>query len=73
MSDFRKVAGITLPFREESTDSKGARTAFQISRFTPNPGLTQVIFDPPPPRDQGYFQIERLIARSAAAKASEEK
>jgi hypothetical protein len=64
-SDFRKVAGISVAFRQETTDAKGARSVFKVSRFTPNPGLAQALFDPPPPRDQAYFDIERLVARSS--------
>ena len=63
-SDFRQVAGITLAFREDSTDARGVKSVFRITRFTPNPGLVGVLFDPPPPEDQGYFDIERLLARS---------
>jgi hypothetical protein len=66
MSDFRKVAGVTVAFRQEADDGKGNRTVLQMTRFTPNPGLTEVLFSPPTPHDQGYFNIERLIARAAS-------
>ena len=63
-SDFRSVAGVIIPFRQESTDAKGAKTVFRVSRFTPNSGVTEVMFLRPGPRDQGYFEIERLLAAS---------
>jgi hypothetical protein len=68
-SDFRQVAGITLAFREDSTNAHGVKSVFRINRFTPNPGLVGVLFDPPPAEDQGYFDIERLLARSVSVPA----
>jgi hypothetical protein len=65
-SDFRQVAGITVAFREDSTDAHGVKSVFRITRFTPNPGLVGVLFEPPPPQDQGYFDIERLLERSVS-------
>jgi hypothetical protein len=67
-SDFRNIAGVTIAFHQESTDAKGIKTVFQISRFTPNSGVTQVMFSQPGPRDQGYFEIERLLAASDSPK-----
>ena len=64
VSDFRTVAGLTVGFRVETTDAKGQRSTFQISRFTPNTGVVQALFEAPEARDRGYFEIERLIAKS---------
>jgi hypothetical protein len=64
-SDFRVVAGVTISFREETKDKLGKGTVFTLERFTPNPGLAQVLFDEPGPRDQGYFAVGHLLAESA--------
>ncbi len=64
-SDFRVVAGVTVSYREETKDKSGNHTVFTLERFTANPGLTQVLFDEPEPRDQGYFAVGHLLAESA--------
>jgi hypothetical protein len=69
-SDFREVAGITVAFREETSDAKGHKDVFVLTRFTPNPGLVQDFFETVPGHDLNYFAFEQLSARALAASAT---
>ncbi len=65
-SDFREAAGVTVAFREETSDAKGHKDVFVITRFTANPGLVQEFFETTP-RDLNYFAFEQLSARASAS------
>lgn len=66
-SDFREVAGLTMAFREETTDAKGHKDVFVLTQFTANPGLVQEFFETVPGHDLNYFAFEQLAARAAVA------
>ena len=68
-SDFREVAGVTVAFREETSDTTGHTDVFVLTRFTPNPGLVQEFFESIPGHDLNYFVFEKLASRAAGAKA----
>ena len=61
-SDYRSVAGITLAFREEITDAQGRHGSLVLTRITPNAGLIEAFFEPPPAQAMDYFEIERVLA-----------
>jgi hypothetical protein len=65
-SDFREVAGLTMAFREETSDAKGNKDVFVLTRFTANPGLVQEFFETTP-QDLNYFAFERLATQASAA------
>jgi hypothetical protein len=65
-SDFREVAGLTVAFREETSDAKGHTDVFVLTRFTANPGLVQEFFETRP-TDLNYFAFEKLAARASVA------
>jgi hypothetical protein len=65
-SDFREVAGLTMAFREETTDAKGHKDVFVLKQFTANPGLVQEFFETTP-HDLNYFAFEQLAARAPAS------
>jgi hypothetical protein len=65
-SDFREVAGLTMAFREETSDAKGHKDVFVLTRFTANPGLVQEFFETTP-HDLNYFAFEHLAARAQVA------
>ena len=67
--DFRVIAGITMAFREESTDAAGKKNVLVVTRMTPNPGLIQDFFEPPSSSRPGYFELEGMIARPPLAVA----
>jgi hypothetical protein len=69
-SDFREVAGLTMAFREETSDAKGHRDVFVLTRFTANPGLVQEFFETTP-HDLNYFAFERLAARAPVTASAE--
>jgi hypothetical protein len=69
-SDFREVAGLTVAFREETSDAKGHQDVFVLTRFTANPGLVQEFFETTP-HDLNYFAFERLSNRALAATSAE--
>jgi hypothetical protein len=69
-SDFREVAGLTVAFREETSDGKGHKDVFVLTRFTANPGLVQEFFQTMP-RDLNYFAFERLAAQAPATANAE--
>jgi hypothetical protein len=66
-SDFREVAGVTVAFREETTDRTGHKTVLVLTRFTANPGLVQEFFETVPGHDLNYFAFEQLSARAPVA------
>jgi hypothetical protein len=66
-SDFREVAGLTVAFREETSDAKGRKDVFVLTRFTANPGLVQEFFETIPGHDLNYFAFEKLAARASVA------
>jgi len=66
-SDFREVAGLTVAFREETSDAKGHKDVFVLTRFTANPGLVQEFFETVPGHDLNYFAFERLAANASVA------
>jgi hypothetical protein len=68
-SDFREIGGITNPFREEITDQAGRKGAFELSRYTPNPGLVQAFFEAAPSGKPDYFDLERVYAKAAVSVA----
>ena len=64
-SDFRQVAGLTMAFREETTDAAGHEDVFQLTQFTANPGLIPEFFNAPVEgRDLGYLALEQLVAHA---------
>jgi hypothetical protein len=63
-SDFRDVAGITIAFRELTTDKQGRSGLLEITRFTANPGLVGDFFEPVAQRSPTYFALERALADS---------
>jgi hypothetical protein len=65
-SDFREVAGLTVAFREETSDAKGHKDVFVLTRFTANPGLVQEFFETTP-HDLNFFAFERLAASASVA------
>jgi hypothetical protein len=65
-SDFREVASLTVAFREETSDAKGHKDVFVLTRFTANPGLVQEFFETTP-HDLNYFAFEHLAARASVA------
>ncbi len=65
-SDFREVAGLTMAFREETTDAKGHKDVFVLTQFTANPGLVQEFFETTA-HDLNYFAFEQLAARASAS------
>ncbi len=70
-SDFREVAGLTMAFREETTDRAGHKDVFTLTRVTPNPGLVQEFFDEPVQgRDLSYIAFEKLLLRAHPAPLS---
>ncbi|MGA3006563.1 MAG: hypothetical protein ABSE59_01610 [Opitutaceae bacterium] len=69
-SDFREVAGLTMAFREETTDTKGGKAVFVLEKFSANPGLIQEFFETAPGRDANYFIFEKLLASAPAADAA---
>ena len=69
-SDFREVAGLTVAFREETSDAKGHKDVFVLTRFTANPGLVQEFFETTP-HDLNYFAFEHLAARASVAASAE--
>jgi hypothetical protein len=69
-SDFREVAGVTVAFREETSDAKGHTDVFVMTRFTANPGLVQDFFETVPGHDLNYFAFEQLSARASAPSAA---
>ncbi len=66
-SDFRPVAGITMAFREESTDATGKKTVLTLLRATPDPGLIQPFFGPADGNAPGFFELERMLGRLPVA------
>jgi hypothetical protein len=68
-SDFREVAGLTVAFREETSDAKGRGDVFVMKQFTANPGLVQEFFETRP-NDLNYFAFEHLAARAAVASSA---
>jgi hypothetical protein len=70
-SDFREVAGLTMAFREETTDAKGNKIVLDLTRFTANPGLVQEFFETVPGRTSNFFAFEQLSARAAVASSAE--
>jgi hypothetical protein len=68
-SDFRVVGGITMAFREESTDAAGRKTVLKLIRATPEPGLMQSFFEPGPAGSPDFFELERMLGASPAAAA----
>jgi hypothetical protein len=68
-SDFRKLMGLTIAFREESVDAHGKRSVLTIDRITPNPGLVQAFFEKRDPSYPAVVDMERLI-QPALAKTS---
>jgi hypothetical protein len=66
-SDFREVAGLTLPFTEETVDKEGGRHVFHLTRFSANPGLVVQFFQPVGPSDLNFFSIEHLSSRGPVA------
>jgi hypothetical protein len=69
-SDFREVAGITVAFREETSDAQGHQDVFELTQFTANPGLIQEFFETVPGHDLNYFAFEALATNAASANAS---
>jgi len=65
-SDFREVAGLTVAFREETSDAKGHKDVFVLARFTANPGLVQEFFETKP-HDLNFFAFEHLAAGASVA------
>jgi hypothetical protein len=65
-ADFREVAGLTMAFREETSDAKGHKDVFILTRFTANPGLVQEFFETTP-QDMNYFAFEQLAASASVA------
>lgn len=72
-SDFRAVAGVTVGFHEEVTDSQGHKGVLEVTRMTPNPGLIQTFFEPQPPSDPGYFDLERVLSQAPVAPSGKGK
>jgi len=68
-SDFREVAGLSVAFREETSDAKGHKDVFVITRFTANPGLVQEFFETTP-HDLNYFAFEHLAAGTSVASSA---
>lgn len=68
-SDFREVGGITNPFHEEIVDPAGRKGVFELSRYTPNPGLVQAFFEAAPSGKPDYFDLERVYAKAAVSVA----
>ena len=68
-SDFRVVAGITMAFREESTDAEGRKNVLTLTAVNPNPGLIQAFFETPEAGNPGYFELERMVGRPPLAAA----
>jgi hypothetical protein len=69
-SDFREVAGLTVAFREETSDAKGHKDVFVLAQFTANPGLVQEFFETTP-HDLNFFVFEYLAAQAAVASSTE--
>jgi hypothetical protein len=69
-SDFRKVAGMTIAFREEATDREGRKGVLELVRMAPNPGLIGDLFEPTAQGGQSYFVFERLLAGPPSAGAN---
>lgn len=67
-SDFREVGGLTLPFREEIADREGRKGTLETLRVTPNPCLIREFFEAPGQDEQGYLEIERLLAQAKPAR-----
>jgi len=55
-SDFREVAGLTVAFREETSDATGHGDVFVMKQFTPH--------------DLNYFAFEHLAARATVASSA---
>ena len=70
-ADFRQVGGLTIAFYEATTRANGTQGIFRLNRFSPNPGLSQAFFEAPQGSDQGFFAMDRLIARRSPATAKE--
>lgn len=68
-SDFREVGGITNPFHEEIIDPAGRKGVFELSRYTPNPGLVQAFFEAAPSGKPNYFDLERVYVKAAVSEA----
>lgn len=60
-SDFRIVAGgLTMAFREETTDRAGHTDVFQLQRLSANPGLVQEFFQSHQGAELSYFGFEQI-------------
>jgi outer membrane lipoprotein-sorting protein len=66
-SDFRAIGGLTMAFRQETTNAKGEKNIFVLNEFTPNPGLIQEFFEAQPGHDENYFVFEKLLAGAPLA------
>jgi hypothetical protein len=70
-ADFRQVDGLTIAFYEATTRLNGTQGIFRLNRFSPNPGLSQAFFEAPQGNDQGFFELDRLVAGKSPAAAKE--
>src|SRR5581483_4044553 len=62
-SDFRAAAGgLTMAFREETTDRAGHTDIFLLQRISANPGLVQEFFQPRQGVELSYFAFEQISA-----------
>ena len=69
-SNFRDIGGVTYAFREEVVDAGGKKGVFEVGRITPNPGLIQEFFELPMQKNEGYFEIERLLSQAGQPKGN---
>lgn len=67
-SDFRTVSGVTMAFREESTDAEGRKNVLTVTRVTANPGLVQAFFEMPATGKPSFFELERFGSAAPLAR-----